>query len=104
MRSATRRILLLTSLAAVSYGVFNVIMHWSLDFPYLDWPFPFGTHYQEITPHPDGEGMIIRTSSHPIGAAYEDPFWVVWSSVLYGGIATAATTLFIRPTPNAQNI
>lgn len=93
---------MMASFAAVSYGLVNIFMHWSIDFPYLDMPFPFGTHYQEITPHPDGVGMIVITSRDPVNAAQGDPVWLLWSFSLYGGIAVAAT-LFVRPAAIVQN-
>lgn len=93
---------MLASFAAVSYGLVNVFINWYIDFPYLDMPFPFGTHYQEITPHPDGVGMIVVTSSDPVASAQGDPVWLLWSFSLYGGIAIAATTMLVRPAAVVQ--
>ena len=47
-------------------------------------PFPF-EHIRNVI-HIEGKGTSIETGYLPINEAINDPYWLVWSLVLYGGI------------------
>ena len=52
---------------------------------FLNKPFPF-EHLYNVVPT-EGKGTHMQIGYLPVDEAINDPYWLVWSLALYGGIA-----------------
>lgn len=69
----------------IVFGLVNLFSYLpiSLGVALQNRPFPF-EHIQNVVPH--NGGTSIEIGYLPIENAINDPYWLVWSLALYGGI------------------
>jgi len=80
--------LLIIGLGMLVFGLVNLFSYLPISFSpsLLNQPFPF-EHLYNVIPT-EGQGTRIQIGYIPIDEAINDPYWLVWSLALYGGIAT----------------
>ena len=78
--------LLIIGLGLLLFGLINLFSYLpvSLGVTLQNRPFPF-EHIQNVVPTHDG--TTVQIGYMPIDEAINDPYWLVWSLALYGGIA-----------------
>lgn len=79
--------LLITGISLLVFGLANLFSYLPISFSpsFLNRPFPF-EHLYNVVPI-DGQGIHSQIGYEPILEAINDPYWLVWSLALYGGIA-----------------
>lgn len=65
------------------FGLINLFRYMPLSLSLINLPFPFG-HLQNV--NPTGNGISTQIGYLPINEAINDPYWLVWSLILYVGI------------------
>ena len=83
MKMKTR--LLIIGLGMLIFGLTNFFRYMPISFSLVNNPFPF-EHLYNVVPT-EGKGTHIQIGYLPIDEAINDPYWLVWSLALYGGIA-----------------
>jgi len=80
--------LLIIGLSLLVFGLINLFSYLpvSLGVALKNRPFPFEHLHNVIST--EGQGTSIQIGYMPIDEAINDPYWLVWSLALYGGIAT----------------
>ena len=82
------RLLIIIGISMLVFGLVNLFSYLPISFSpsFLNKPFPF-EHLYNVIPT-EGRGTSIQIGYMPIDEAINDPYWLVWSLALYGGIAT----------------
>lgn len=65
------------------FGLANFFRYMPISLALINLPFPFD-HLQNVTPTENGVSTEIGYL--PINEAIYDPYWLVWSLILYAGI------------------
>ena len=78
-------LLFVAAMIAIAYGLFYMLGTIPIVFQY-DLPYPF-PHLMSVEREREGEGQYM-TREDPADSARVEPYWLVWSAVLYGGITT----------------
>jgi hypothetical protein len=76
--------LLIMGLVLLVFGLVNLFRYISISLSLINRPFPF-EHFYNVVPS-EGRGTRIQIGYMPIDEAINDPYWLVWSLALYGGI------------------
>ena len=78
--------LLMTGIGFLIFGLANLFRYMPISHSptFLNKPFPF-EHLYNVVPT-EGKGTSIQIGYLPIDEAINDPYWLVWSLALYGGI------------------
>ena len=78
---------LIIGLSLLVFGLINLFSYLpvSLGVALKNRPFPFEHLHNVIST--EGRGTHIEIGYMPIDEAINDPYWLVWSLALYGGIA-----------------
>jgi len=79
---------LIIGLGLLAFGLVNLFSYLpiSLGVALMNRPFPF-EHLHNVLPD-EGRGTHIEIGYDPINESINDPYWLIWSLALYGGIAT----------------
>jgi len=77
---------LMTGIGLFVFGLANFFRYIPISLTLVNKPFPF-EHLYNVVPS-EGKGTSIQIGYLPIDEAINDPYWLVWSLALYGGIAT----------------
>lgn len=85
---------LITGFGLLVFGLINLFSYFpvSLGVALKNRPFPF-EHIRNVVPT-EGKGDSIEIGYMPIEEAINDPYWLVWSLALYGGIAIIIFTIW----------
>ena len=85
---------LIVGLGLLVFGLVNLLAYLpiSLSVALKNRPFPF-EHLYNVVPS-EGKGTSIQIGYLPIDEAINDPYWLIWSLALYGGIATIIFAIF----------
>jgi len=77
---------LISGIGFLAFGLLNLFSYLSisLGIALKNRPFPF-EHLYNVVPS-EGRGTSIQIGYMPIEEAINDPYWLVWSLALYGGI------------------
>ena len=81
-----KRKLLVAGIVMLFFGLAHLFSYFPILFPLLNTPFPFD--HVEIILRGDGSGKTIQTGYMPINEAISNPYWLLWSLILYAGIIT----------------
>ena len=86
--------LLIIGLSLLVFGLINLFSYLpvSLGVALKNRPFPF-EHLHNVIPT-EGRGTHIEMGYMPIDEAINDPYWLVWSLALYGGIVIIIFTIW----------
>lgn len=78
--------LVISGIGMLVFGLANLFSYLpaSLGVTLKNRPFPF-EHIRNVIPI-EGKGTSIEIGYLPIKEAIDDPYWLFWSLVLYGGI------------------
>lgn len=79
--------ILIVGIGLLAFGLANLLSYLpvSVVIAFQSRPFPF-EHVHNV--FPDHGGTHYEVGYIPIQEAINDPYWLVWSLVLYGGIGT----------------
>ena len=66
------------------FGLVNLFRYVSISLTLINLPFPF-EHLYNVVPS-EVKGTHIEIGYLPINEAINDPYWLVWSIILYAGI------------------
>jgi hypothetical protein len=75
--------LLIIGVGFLIFGLANFFRYVPISLALINLPFPFD-HLQNVTP--TGDGTSIQIGYLPINETINDPYWLVWSLILYAGI------------------
>lgn len=86
--------ILIIGIILLVFGLVNIFWYapHSLTLVFMNQPFPF-QHLEGIQVH-DGGGFGTSIHHLPFEAVMADPYWLVWSLALYGGIGITAFGLW----------
>jgi len=76
--------LLIIGIVFLIFGLVNFFRYVPIMLTLINLPFPFVHLYNVISS--EGQGTHIQIGYMPIDEAINDPYWLVWSLILYGGI------------------
>ena len=83
--------LLIIGLGFLTFGFANLFRYVPILLTLINLPFPFD-HLQNV--HPTGNGISTQIGYLPINEATNDPYWLVWSIILYTGIGITAFVIW----------
>lgn len=75
--------ILIIGIAMIAFGLANFFRYMPISLSLINRPFPF-EHLKNVTPERGGIGIEIGYI--PTHEAVSDPYWLVWSIILYAGI------------------
>lgn len=88
---------LIIGISMLVFGFANFFRYLSISHSptFLNKPFPF-EHIYNVIPHDGGGGASYQMAYLPLEIAVHDPYWVLWSLILYAGIATTSFAIVRR--------
>ncbi|QMU55030.1 MAG: hypothetical protein GKS07_09155 [Nitrosopumilus sp.] len=84
--------LLITGLDMVVFGLVNLFRYIPISLSLINRPFPF-EHLYNVVPS-EGQGTSIQIGYLPMNDIIYDPYWLVWSLVLYAGITVTSFAIW----------
>ncbi len=78
---------LIIGIIMLVFGLINLFWYLPISFgiTLMNTPFPFDHLYDVV--QTEGKGISTQIGYMPIDEVINDPYWLVWSLALYGGIA-----------------
>ena len=71
----------------LTFGLVNLFRYVPISLTLINLPFPFD-HLQNV--YPTIDGVSFQIGYLPINEAINDPYWLIWSLILYAGIGITA--------------
>lgn len=76
----------------VVFGLVNLFRYIPISLSLINRPFPF-EHLYNVVPS-EGQGTSIQIGYLPMNDIIYDPYWLVWSLVLYAGITVTSFAIW----------
>lgn len=86
--------LLIAGIGLLAFGLANFFRYWPISPLFWNPPFPFEHIYNVIDS--EGKGTRYQISYLPLDGAANDPYWLLWSLMLYAGVLVTGLGVWRR--------